>query len=368
MPDTPVGKSTNPKSQSVTRTLTVKIRTLTPLWTGGVDGTMDRIHETGILGSLRWWYEAIVRGLGGYACDPTGDHRCPDKDGNYCDVCKVFGATGWRRRFRLEVVEDNTQPIWEPKDKMLNIRPPGRTRGWYLPPGRMGTLALKFTGDPKILSLMAALLLFLEKWGNLGAKPQLGCGVFAIENRDEVLKWAQGNGKEKPGWEWRILGNEAPNKERPDLRRFGFFKFRFPQDREGWWLRIPALSRVSADVQPLVKEFQAVPVAPVLKNEWRFKKWKGPRYLEQEIFGALRPKRERSKVVVSWAYLIPDFWEIRGWVWLASPRWAETVWRLIKDESTWQRLLVQGYPHTFWDDRRPQHQKDVLDMLTEVLQ
>ncbi len=44
--------------------LAVKIKTLTPIWTGGVDGTMDRIHETGILGSLRWWYEAIVRRWG----------------------------------------------------------------------------------------------------------------------------------------------------------------------------------------------------------------------------------------------------------------------------------------------------------------
>jgi len=26
--------------------LEVRIRTLTPLWTGGLDGTMDRIHET----------------------------------------------------------------------------------------------------------------------------------------------------------------------------------------------------------------------------------------------------------------------------------------------------------------------------------
>lgn len=43
----------------------IKIQTLTPLWTGGVDGKMDRIHETGIIGSMRWWYEAIVRGLGG---------------------------------------------------------------------------------------------------------------------------------------------------------------------------------------------------------------------------------------------------------------------------------------------------------------
>lgn len=44
----------------------IKIQTLTPLWTGGVDGKMDRIHETGIIGSMRWWYEAIVRDWGGH--------------------------------------------------------------------------------------------------------------------------------------------------------------------------------------------------------------------------------------------------------------------------------------------------------------
>ncbi len=37
------------------QTLTIRLRTRTPLWTGGLDGTMDRIHETGLLGSLRWW-------------------------------------------------------------------------------------------------------------------------------------------------------------------------------------------------------------------------------------------------------------------------------------------------------------------------
>jgi CRISPR-associated protein Cmr1 len=42
--------------------LSITLKTLTPLWTGGADGKVDRIHETGIIGSLRWWYEAIVRG------------------------------------------------------------------------------------------------------------------------------------------------------------------------------------------------------------------------------------------------------------------------------------------------------------------
>jgi CRISPR-associated protein Cmr1 len=87
--------------------LTISLKTLTPLWTGGVDQTCDRLHETGLIGSLRWWYEALVRGLGGYACDPTFEARCPDKDGNRCVACELFGCTGWSRKFRLRVA-DNT--------------------------------------------------------------------------------------------------------------------------------------------------------------------------------------------------------------------------------------------------------------------
>lgn len=79
----------------------IRLKTLTPLWTGGVEaGKVDRIHETGILGSLRWWYEAIVRGLGGSACDPTSS-KCQDR--KHCVACELFGCTGWKRKFRLDV-------------------------------------------------------------------------------------------------------------------------------------------------------------------------------------------------------------------------------------------------------------------------
>gem|GEM_PF-5659327 len=37
---------------------------------------MDRIHETGIIGSLRWWYEAVMRGLDGKVCDRADGERC----------------------------------------------------------------------------------------------------------------------------------------------------------------------------------------------------------------------------------------------------------------------------------------------------
>lgn len=42
---------------AVTEQLTLMLKTLTPLWTRGVFCSMDRIHETGIPSSLRWWYE-----------------------------------------------------------------------------------------------------------------------------------------------------------------------------------------------------------------------------------------------------------------------------------------------------------------------
>ena len=104
---------------------TIGIRTLTPIWTGDADGKCTEIKETGIIGSMRWWYEAIVRGLGGYACDPTlSNDSCKfDTDGyekalengknigdalvvglkEVCPACRLFGCTGWRRRFRTEI-------------------------------------------------------------------------------------------------------------------------------------------------------------------------------------------------------------------------------------------------------------------------
>ncbi len=331
----------------------IRLRTLTPLWTGGVDGTMDRIHESGIIGSLRWWYEAIVRGLGGKVCEgPTGrkcelsgegrkkyeQARQQGKDwwdaldeAGICDICKVFGTTGWRRRFRLEVVDD-TQAIWDDKDRMLNIRPPDRNRGWFLPPGRMGTLTLRLDGDERTLALLAALLLFLERWGSIGAKPQLGYGVFEIENRDEVLIQAR-------NWQWETRKGTAPPRGRPDLRQFGFLRYRFTPDRPGWWTRVSGIERVASQVQPLVSQYGVVPVMPALKNEWRFHRWHGPRESEQEIFGTLRPARRRSKVTASWAYRLGQEWEVRGWAWLSDRRWADKVWGLLQDEESWRTAL-----------------------------
>ncbi|AEH44102.1 CRISPR-associated RAMP protein, Cmr1 family [Thermodesulfatator indicus DSM 15286] len=212
-------------------TLEVKIKTLTPLWTGGVDGTMDRIHETGILGSLRWWYEAIVRGLGGSACEGgpegkkcelTGEKlrkfekaRREGKDWwtaldevGICDVCKVFGTTGWKRRFRLEVADALMQSIRIDKKVALQERQyvdkngKEKTPTWYFPNSpRSGELTVCIEDfhpafNPQII---AGLIWFLSNWTVLGARAQLGFGIVqTTENINikplcEQLKNISGN-------------------------------------------------------------------------------------------------------------------------------------------------------------------------------
>lgn len=95
--------------------LTARFRTMAPIWTGGVDRESGQARETGLAGSLRWWYEALVRGMGGYACDPTADDdRCLFNDSVFrttddveeglhdvCATCRLFGCTGWKAKFNL---------------------------------------------------------------------------------------------------------------------------------------------------------------------------------------------------------------------------------------------------------------------------
>ena len=347
--------------------LVVKIKTLTPLWTGGVDGTMDRIHETGIIGSLRWWYEAIVRGLGGDACDPS-EHKCSfdaDKyrkskaiderqrlrDAGLCDVCQVFGATGWKRRFRMEIVEDKTQPVWEPRDEVLNIRPPERTRGWYLLPGYVGKLALNFQGDEKVISMLACLLLWLEKYGSIGARPQLGYGAFRVLNRNDVMEQAR-------KWQWKIIGNEAIDIKHPDLRSFLFFRYEFTPSIPGWWTQVPGVGRVGSRVQPLVTHWHTVPTTPALKNEWRFHQWHGSRQQEIEIFGSLHPKRRRGQIGVTWAYKEGETWQIHGWAWMPHQKdKAELLWNILTDQSVWTKVLTERGKLEILPSRGWKHQK-----------
>ncbi len=166
----------------------ITLRTLTPLWTGGVEGTCDRLHTTGIIGSLRWWYEAIVRGLGGLACDPV-EHPCSydaeQPHGGLCPGCQVFGATGWARRFRL-TIEDRTEgkgPDGTAQPTGNRFKKDSRQHpSWYFKGGRTGEVNLRIIStasdfDPTVI---LGTLSLIARWGGLAAKPQLGYGWVEI--------------------------------------------------------------------------------------------------------------------------------------------------------------------------------------------
>ncbi len=180
-------------------TLEIRLRTLTPLWTGGVDQAADRLHETGLIGSLRWWYEALVRGLGGYACDPTDDKsKCKEYDpklgqASVCAACYLFGTTGWARLFRLRVLQDDMRlvPLHFYTTLPANKRWLGSIFGGEKRNNQIdgmtvpfGQLRLEIVGrgvdEDYALSQVAWTLDFIAKFGGLGAKLQHGFGQIAL--------------------------------------------------------------------------------------------------------------------------------------------------------------------------------------------
>ena len=100
---------------------TYELSAKTDLWTGDAKGEPNRLIATGLLGSIRWWFEVLVRGLDGHACDPTGK-RCEGR--NHCVVCELFGCTGWARKFRFEVLDKdgNVQAAQIEKDHNFGLR------------------------------------------------------------------------------------------------------------------------------------------------------------------------------------------------------------------------------------------------------
>lgn len=157
-----------------------KLKALTDIWTGGIDkGKADKLYLTGIRGSLRWWYEVLIRGLGKYACDPNDkDFRCSlnipiedkrkIKNGEYkledyvkteiCPVCYLFGCTGWGGKLIIRIKDEH-----------------GRIKNDYLKAGTKFTLEIiekKKLEEQEILLLQMTLKLIID-YGAIGGKTVL---------------------------------------------------------------------------------------------------------------------------------------------------------------------------------------------------
>jgi len=174
------------------RKLTIKLQTLTPLWTGAADRSCESLKLTGLLGSLRWWFEVLVRGMEYYACDSTSENKCKNEikhpedlyrfPNQVCPACFLFGATGWRKRFTVTLNSSFIRPY---SDK-IKVKIGEKSKEWHYYPGLIGTATLTFyfkSYEPfneYLKSTLKILLTLIQNYGMLGAKTALGYGVVSF--------------------------------------------------------------------------------------------------------------------------------------------------------------------------------------------
>lgn len=330
----------------------ISVRTLTPIWTGGVNGKCTRIHETGILGSLRWWYETLVRGAGGWARDhdqeacifdpdkfekAKGDERKRLIEAGLCDVCQVFGATGWRRRFSLTIDSQamHTDPEFLPgPNGKMKIEVPGTRNGWYIGGGLVGTADFRFSGEQA--ELAADLLRFAARKAGIGAQTQLGFGVVRLLG-SEV---SSGKLLEKLGG----LAGYSPQPDLLTIQRLYFARLLTEGRRE---IEIP---------------FE-------LKHNLRLAfRGAGETNLRHDLMGKVyerrapgREDRYGSMVSVSRPYRGPDGWEIRLWGWAPARYWPLAAERI--------KNTIQGQPNLNlieWDQYQSDRDGSPLDFFSAL--
>ena len=309
----------------------ITLKTLTPLWTGGVDGTCDRLHETGIIGSLRWWYEAIVRGLGGKACDPTAREGPRCQDNQHCVACDLFGCTGWARRFRLQL--DTGRLAYPQQGKQgLHFKPPGRNTGWYYGAGQLaiddagigGQLIILRDEHYGVANEILTTMQLAATWGGIGARTQHGYGVAEVQ----ATKDGEAVHVDPAAFLAHHPVGARYHGPLPALTDFFFARFQLVTNAPAqWWTRTdhqgdPLLGPPAATLQKWAGgEFGPVSIAPAVKSQLRYEhnpfasRWGN----ERNIFGQIEPRR-KAKINISAAYQDKGRWTFRIWGWLPRDR------------------------------------------------
>ena len=98
------------------RTFNIELQILTEIFTGGPERKSEVIRDTGLIGSLRWWYEALIRGVGGTACDPSQGPPCEER--LHCDACELFGCSVGPESSYSDPVKNQIRPS---KYRSLNL-------------------------------------------------------------------------------------------------------------------------------------------------------------------------------------------------------------------------------------------------------
>ncbi|MCF2138075.1 MAG: type III-B CRISPR module RAMP protein Cmr1 [Candidatus Thorarchaeota archaeon] len=361
----------------------LSIHAVTPIWTGGIQSQSQKsgknlLRQTGLIGSLRWWFEALLRGLDIETCHHHERHIVDSKAGIdpeelTCQSCAIFGTTGLQRQFRLHLDVTDYDPPW----RSLQICPNGHSHGWYFPKGYIGKLNLAISGFQQSVIPVVALLYFLERFGSLGARTTLGCGQFDIDSHANfspelfwplLLQWIETSRQNsvfsEPDEDYDNL---------PNIQNLTFFKYEFtiPSEITGksWWRLFDSLTSSSKKqgryrncrttfslLEKLFDEKGVAPVSAIIKDILRYKtSWQCLSSTDSDFFGtAGNDDAERSKIAIGWAVRQngSDLWSIRGWFWHPP--------KLRKDEAAKKsdELLTKLRSDSFWRESLNVHDND----------
>jgi CRISPR-associated protein Cmr1 len=361
-----------------TNSLTIKLTTLTPLWTGGADGRSDSgLHITGIMGSLRWWYEVLVRGIGGQVCSMSSPCIYDAKQEPYhslCDVCRLFGATGWARRFKLIVSEENLQPkkpsastIDRSGRRVFTLsrdHPADHDPKWYLSSDPLYgdvtlevivTLPLEVKEKGKQLSVeekekqlldpkvIGALIQLIADRGSIGAKPQMGLGLVRVvdrQNTQPLLEHLK-----------QLVEKHEHHKDRKDYHAYD----ELPSLHNMFFARVKVTSATESDTFDLKYDIRGMFRQAFIKDV----------DLRHTIMGSVhRGDRRGAKIMMSYPY---DNGIIRIWGWIPKLAGSHPSQGEILDEI--YSLLEDIYRDNFsyWLDFNPSKHSDIVKYLEEHL-
>ncbi|KHD06942.1 hypothetical protein PN36_34165 [Candidatus Thiomargarita nelsonii] len=162
----------------VPESLTMHLKTLTPLYTGGIGQYGEQIHPSGLLGSIRHFSSLLAAAIG----DSDFETRVwgTTTQENHQNVHAKKVALRWDVS-GLETVELDKKITWQDEQH--------QHRGWYYNVAQKGSITLTLTQrgisetDWQLLKLALRIQII---HATLGAKDQFGLGVVTTDKLPEV--------------------------------------------------------------------------------------------------------------------------------------------------------------------------------------
>lgn len=192
----------------------VTIHTITPIFTGDAYGKYNGLKPQSILGSLRFWFEVYC-----YATGKLEEDYCEEI--NNAEFTKIlrdivtqnnsislteakketlkrlkvslpsqfFGCSGWEGLIKIKEIDvKNNKQVYVPRKIYKNKNNSGAS--WFFPEKYFfGVFKIKFLLSDESLKkeFLYPLLYFIEKYGFIGAKNNIGFGRVNVSLKNDEL-------------------------------------------------------------------------------------------------------------------------------------------------------------------------------------